>query len=80
MRLLFITVTVILNAYSLIAQTVNVAQEPSAISPLLIGEKIPPNSLLDMNSKKVDLQELVGRKQSILVFTGVAGVRIVIYI
>ena len=68
MRFLFITVTVILSTYSLIAQTVNVAQEPTDISPLLIGEKIPSISLLDINGKPVDLQELAGRKQSILVF------------
>ncbi|CAN5332649.1 peroxiredoxin-like family protein [soil metagenome] len=68
MRLLSITVTLILIAYSLMAQSVNVPQESSAISPLLIGEKIPSTSLFDMNGKSVNLQELAGRKQSILVF------------
>jgi peroxiredoxin len=68
MRLLFITVTLTLSAWSLIAQTINVAREPTDISPLLIGEKIPSISLLDMKGKNVDLQVLAGRKQSILVF------------
>lgn len=68
MKSLFITVTVIFCTCSLIAQTVDVAQEPTDISPLLIGEKIPSISLLDVNGKNVDLQALASRKQSILVF------------
>ncbi len=68
MRFIFTTVILTLTAYSLPAQTINVAQEASAISPLLIGERIPSMSLLDINGKKADLQELVGLKQTIIVF------------
>lgn len=58
----------IMSAYTLIAQSNKVAEEATAICPLLIGEKIPSNSLRDVQGKKVNLKELTSRKQSILVF------------
>jgi peroxiredoxin len=45
-----------------------VATEPTSISPLLIGEKIPDITLNDISGKKFNLLELVTKKPSILVF------------
>lgn len=45
-----------------------VAPEPTAISPLLIGEKIPNISLSDISGKKINLLELAAKKPSVLVF------------
>ena len=45
-----------------------VAPEPTAIAPLLIGEKVPNISLSDISGKKINLQELAAKKPSVLVF------------
>jgi peroxiredoxin len=45
-----------------------IAAEPTAIAPLLIGERIPNTALCDMFGKKVGLLELAALKPSIVVF------------
>lgn len=42
--------------------------DPTAISPLLIGEKIPNITLFDVSGKKINLLELAAQKASVLVF------------
>lgn len=46
----------------------DVPKEPTDVSPLLIGEKIPDIKLSDINGKAVSLLELAGQKQTVLVF------------
>lgn len=60
--LLFIGITTLLFSQS------EIAAEPTAISPLLIGEKIPNITLADVSSKKINLLELVAQKPSVIVF------------
>lgn len=45
-----------------------IAADPTAISPLLIGEKIPDVSLSDLSGKKIKLLELAAQKPSVFVF------------
>lgn len=45
-----------------------IATEPTAISPLLIGEKIPNITLSDVSGKKINLLELATHKPSVIVF------------
>ena len=45
-----------------------VAPESTAISPPLIGEKIPNISLSDIPDKKINLPELTAKTPSVLVF------------
>lgn len=42
--------------------------DPTAISPLLIGEKIPALTLVDMSGKDVSLLDLAAQKPSVIVF------------
>ncbi|MFN3841536.1 MAG: peroxiredoxin-like family protein [Cyclobacteriaceae bacterium] len=53
---------------SLLFSQSEVAVEPTAISPLLIGEKIPNITLSDVSGKKINLFELVSQKPSVIVF------------
>jgi peroxiredoxin len=46
----------------------DIAPEPTAISPLLIGEKIPNVTLSDVSGKKINLPDLASQKPSVLVF------------
>lgn len=46
----------------------NVPADPTAISPLLIGEKIPGVTLVDVAGKDVNLLDLAARKPSVVVF------------
>jgi peroxiredoxin len=62
LTLLFAGMTTILFSQS------EIAADPTAISPLLIGEKIPNITLSDVSGKKINLLELVGRKPSVIVF------------
>lgn len=45
-----------------------IAPEPMAISPLLIGEKIPNITLSDVSGKKVNLTDLTAQKPAVIVF------------
>lgn len=45
-----------------------IATEPTAISPLLIGEKIPNITLSDVSGKKINLLEFAAKKPSVIVF------------
>lgn len=62
MTFLFTGITPLLFAQS------EVAVEPTAISPLLIGEKIPNITLSDVAGKKMGLLELAAQKPSVIVF------------
>lgn len=49
--------------------TADLPTKPEDISPVLIGEAIPANqSLINLEGKPVSLNELVGRKPTILIF------------
>ncbi len=60
--LLFTGITTMLFSQS------EIAAEPTAISPLLIGEKIPNITLYDVAGKKVNLLELAAQQPSVIVF------------
>lgn len=45
-----------------------IPKEPTDISPLLIGEKIPDIQLKDINGSPVTLANLAGEKQTVLIF------------
>lgn len=45
-----------------------VPENPEDISPLLIGEKLPDAQLVDVNGRKVALQEILKDKLTVLVF------------
>jgi peroxiredoxin len=45
-----------------------IVAEPTSITPLLIGEKIPDITLLDVSGKKINLLELASQKPSVIVF------------
>jgi len=60
--LLFIGITTLLFSQS------EIAAEPTAISPLLIGEKIPNITLSDVSGKKLNLLEVATQKPSVIVF------------
>ena len=53
---------------SLLFSQSDIAPEPTAISPLLIGEKIPNITLSDVSGKKINLLELASQKPSVIVF------------
>jgi hypothetical protein len=58
--LLFTGITTMLFSQS------EIAADPTSISPLLIGEKIPDITLLDVSGKKVNLLELASQKPSVM--------------
>jgi len=60
--LLFTGITTFLFSQS------EIAAESTAISPLLIGEKIPNIALSDVSGKKINLLELAAQKPSVIVF------------
>jgi peroxiredoxin len=60
--LFFTGITTILFSQS------EIAADPTSISPLLIGEKIPDITLSDVSGKKVNLLELASQKPSVMVF------------
>lgn len=60
--LLFAGITTMLFSQS------EIAAEPTAISPLLIGEKIPNITLSDVSGKKINLLEIAAKKPSVIVF------------
>jgi peroxiredoxin len=45
-----------------------IPQTPTDVSPLLIGEKIPALTLPDVSGTSVSLAELVGKRQTVLIF------------
>ncbi|WP_200975268.1 peroxiredoxin-like family protein [Echinicola sp. 20G] len=49
-------------------QSLEVPADPTAISPLLIGEKIPNSQLKDPEGNKVALQEIVSKQPTLLIF------------
>jgi thiol-disulfide isomerase/thioredoxin len=67
MKLVFITLFFTGITTLLLAQS-EIAPEPTAISPLLIGEKIPGITLSDVSGKKINLLELASKKPSVIVF------------
>jgi peroxiredoxin len=60
--ILFVTFSTIANAQNTVANTA------TDISPLLIGEKIPNQTLKSAENKDVRLSDLVGKKKTVLVF------------
>jgi peroxiredoxin len=67
MKHLFITLLITGITSNLFSQSA-IATEPTAISPLLVGEKIPNISLADVSGKKISLHELAAQKQTVIVF------------
>lgn len=67
MKHLFITLLFTGITTMLFSQS-EIATDPTAISPLLIGEKIPNITLSDVSSKKINLLELAAQKPSVIVF------------
>jgi len=67
MKHFFITLLFIGIAPMLFSQS-EIAAEPTSISPLLIGEKIPNITLSDVSGKKINLLELASLKPSVIVF------------
>lgn len=65
---LFFTTLVFVGFTSCLFSQADVAPEPTAISPLLIGEKIPGITLSDVSGKKMNLLELAAQKPSVIVF------------
>lgn len=57
---------VLLFTYSLFA--LDVPDSPEDCSPLLIGEEFPMEEVLDISGKKIDLDDIVDGKKSIIVF------------
>jgi peroxiredoxin len=53
---------------TLLFSQVEIAADATAISPLLIGEKIPNITLSDVSGKKVSLLEHAAQKPSVIVF------------
>ncbi|AWV98466.1 peroxiredoxin-like family protein [Arcticibacterium luteifluviistationis] len=53
------------TSLNILAQT---AEQPTDISPLLIGEKIPAATVIDPSGKKYDLLDVLNEKPTILVF------------
>jgi peroxiredoxin len=62
LALLFIGINTMLFSQS------EIAVEPTAISPLLIGERIPDITLSDVSGKKLNLLEVATQKPSVIVF------------
>ncbi|MFM7429041.1 MAG: peroxiredoxin-like family protein [Flammeovirgaceae bacterium] len=62
-------VTLLLSGMSIIlySQT-EIAATPTDIAPLLIGEKIPDISLLDVTGKSVKILDLAAQKPSVVIF------------
>ncbi|KLT71164.1 peroxiredoxin-like family protein [Flavobacterium sp. ABG] len=60
--ILFVTFSTIASAQNTVANTA------TDISPLLIGEKIPNQTLKSADNKDVRLSDLVGKKKTVLVF------------
>lgn len=48
-----------------------IADAPENVSPILIGEKIPNMSLLDVNGKEVKTNEILSQKTVLIVYRGV---------
>jgi peroxiredoxin len=67
MKLVFITLFFTGITTLLFSQS-EIAPESTAISPLLIGEKIPGITLSDVAGKKINLLELASQKPSVIVF------------
>lgn len=68
MKHFFITLLVVSGITSMVFSQSEIAPEPTAISPLLIGEKIPEITLSDVSEKKISLRELAAQKPSVIVF------------
>lgn len=60
--MLFVTFSIISNAQNTVANTA------TDISPLLIGEKIPNQTLKSAENKAVRLSDLVEKKKTVLIF------------
>jgi peroxiredoxin len=67
MKHVFVTLFLTGISTLLFSQT-EIAAEPTAISPLLIGEKIPGVTLTDVSGKRINLLELAAQKPSVIVF------------
>lgn len=53
---------------TLLFSQAEIAADPTAIAPLLIGEKIPDITLSDVSGKKIKLLERITQKSSVIVF------------
>lgn len=62
-----VALSILANA-AVYAQTGGVAAQPTDVSPLLIGEKIPALTLIDVSGKQVNLSTLTAAKPTILIF------------
>jgi peroxiredoxin len=67
MKHLFITLVFTGITYLSFSQS-EIAAQPTDISPLLIGEKIPNIALSDVSGKRVNLLELATQKPSVIIF------------
>lgn len=67
MKHLFITLLFTGITTMLFSQS-EIATDPTAIAPLLIGEKIPNITLSHVSGKKINLLELAAQKPSVIVF------------
>ncbi len=67
MKSFFITL-VFTGITTMLFSQAEIATEPTDISPLLIGEKIPDITLSDVSGREVNLLELAARKQSVIIF------------
>lgn len=64
----FFTTLLFTGITTLVFSQSEIPADPTAISPLLIGEKIPNITLFDVSGKKINLLELAAQKASVLVF------------
>lgn len=48
--------------------TRKIADAPEKISPIQVGQSLPPLSLKDLDSKEFDLNEAIARKPAVLIF------------
>ncbi|GGZ20487.1 peroxiredoxin [Echinicola pacifica] len=69
MRLKIKLLTALVMAFGITASYAqDLPANPTDISPLLIGEKVPSISILDADSKKHNLKDVVSEKPTLLIF------------
>jgi peroxiredoxin len=61
-------VIAVLSFVSLFSLAQNIPEQPTDISPLLIGEKVPDVWLPDASGKQISLADLVSQKPTVLIF------------
>ncbi len=66
MKLLTLLTSIVFISIS--SQSQDIPNQATDIAPLLIGESVPAIELADISGKSVSLNELISRKQTVLVF------------